>query len=166
MAAAAQLEALARLHRLFEEGSIDYWLFGGWAVDLHAGAVTREHGDLDIAIWHADLDRVAELLAGDGWVHAPEGAEDGSTGFARGEVRLEVAFLAVDESGEVYTPLSDGSRAGWAPEAFGDETGEVEGVRARVIGREALKAEKSESRDDPVSEAKDRADVATLDALG
>jgi hypothetical protein len=46
-----QLEALADIHRLFQRDGIEYWLFGGWAVDFHAGAVTRPHADLDIAIW-------------------------------------------------------------------------------------------------------------------
>jgi hypothetical protein len=39
-------------------------------------------------------------------------------------------------------------------------------VRARVIGLRALKVDKSETRDDAVVAAKDRADVATLSALG
>ena len=39
-------------------------------------------------------------------------------------------------------------------------------VRARVISLRALKADKSETRDDPLVAAKDRADVATLSRLG
>jgi hypothetical protein len=27
-----------------------YWLFGGWAVDFHAGRVTRDHADIDLAV--------------------------------------------------------------------------------------------------------------------
>jgi hypothetical protein len=159
---ADQLEALDGLHRLFERESIDYWLFGGWAVDLHVGSVTRPHEDLDIAIWQADYARVCELLAADRWVHAPEPGEDGSTGFTHGSLRLELAFLARGERGEVYTPLRDG-RAAWADGAFEDEVGEIGGVRARVISRRSLRAEKSEAREDAVAAAKDRADVATLD---
>jgi hypothetical protein len=94
MAEADQLDALARLHRLFEDASIEYWLFGGWAV----------------------------------------------------------------------TPLRDG-RAGWAAGAFERDVGEVGGVRARVISRRSLRAEKSEAREDAVAAAKDRADVAALDGL-
>lgn len=164
MAEADQLDALARLHRLFEDAAIDYWLFGGWAVDLHVGAVTRTHGDLDVAIWQTDLPRASELLAADGWVHAPEPGEDGSTGFVRGSVRLELAFLARDERGDIYTPLRDG-RAGWAAGAFEGDVGEVGGVRARVISLRSLRAEKSEAREDAVAAAKDRADVAALDGL-
>ena len=164
MAEADQLDALDRLHRLFDDASIEYWLFGGWAVDLHVGAVTRPHEDLDVAIWVADYARAAELLAADGWVHAPDPAEDGSTAFVRGSVRLELAFLARDERGEIYTPLRDG-RADWAAGAFEDDLGEIDGVRARIISLRSLKAEKSGAREDAVAAAKDRADVATLDDL-
>lgn len=37
LANTSQLEALGRLHELFERHGIDYWVFGGWAVDLYAG---------------------------------------------------------------------------------------------------------------------------------
>jgi aminoglycoside-2''-adenylyltransferase len=164
VAEADQLDALGRLHRLFDNASIEYWLFGGWAVDLHVGAVTRPHEDLDVAIWRADYARASELLSADGWVHTPDPGEDGSTGFVRGSVRLDLAFLARGERGEIYTPLRDG-RAGWAAGAFEDDTGEVGGVRARVISLKSLKAEKSETHDDAIAAAKDRADIATLDDL-
>jgi hypothetical protein len=165
VAEADQLDALDRLHRLFDDASIEYWLFGGWAVDLHVGALTRPHDDLDVAIWRADYPRVSELLAADGWVHAPDPSEDGSTGFVRGTVWLDLAFLVRAEHGEIYTPLRDG-RAGWAAGAFGHETGEVGGVRARVISLQSLKAEKAETHEDAIAAAKDRADIATLEALG
>jgi hypothetical protein len=108
---AEQLAALAQVHELLVRHRIEYWLFGGWAVDFHAGAITRPHDDLDISVWSKDLDRIAALLAADGWKHAPEEDEDGYTGYARGTVRFELAFLARGEDGEVYTPLGEGSRS-------------------------------------------------------
>jgi hypothetical protein len=161
---ALQLEALGELNRLFQAAVIDYWVFGGWAVDLHAGERTRPHEDLDLAIWLHDYDRAREILAAARWRHEPEPDDDGSTTFARGSVRLELAFLARDERGDAYTPVR-GGRAGWAQGAFENDVGEVRGVRARVISLRALRAEKSEARSDPVVAAKDRADVAILDQL-
>jgi Aminoglycoside-2''-adenylyltransferase len=64
-----------------------------WAVDFHAGKVSRPHDDLDLAVWSKDHDRVAALLMSDGWSHTAEEGEDGYTVYARGDVRLEVAFL-------------------------------------------------------------------------
>lgn len=159
---AQQLDAMASLHGMLDSAGIEYWVFGGWAVDLHVGVVTRPHGDLDVAIWLDDHVRVSGLLQAGGWTHTPAPGEDGSTLYERGVVRLELAFLAQDPDGVVYTPLRDG-RGTWADGSFGSDVGEVGGVRARVIGRDALKAEKSAAHDDPTTTAKDRADLAALE---
>ena len=160
-----QLAALARVHELLEGQGIEYWLFGGWAVDFHARSVTRPHADLDIAVWLKDLDRIGALLTADGWKHAPEKDEDGYTGYERGPVRLELAFLARSEDGQVYTPLREG-RGAWPDEAFENDVAELGDVRARVISLPALKADKSETRDDSIVAAKDRADSTTLARMG
>jgi hypothetical protein len=41
--ASSQLRTIGWLHSYFAKQSIVYWLFGGWAVDFHAGRVTRHH---------------------------------------------------------------------------------------------------------------------------
>ena len=148
MSEAEQLGALARLHELFERNRIEYWLFGGWAVDFHAGSVTRPHDDLDLAVWLQDHDRIAALLAADGGDDAPEEDEDEFTGYVRRAVHLELAFLARDENGHVYTPLREG-RAAWPGEAFESDLRELRGVRARIISLQVLRADKSEAHDDP-----------------
>jgi hypothetical protein len=103
-----QLAALAELDARSAEHGISYWLFGGWAVDFHAGRVIREHGDIDIAVRAADHGRLIALLGSRAWMHRPEAGEDGYTGYERDGVRLELAFLARDGRGCVYTPLRDG----------------------------------------------------------
>jgi hypothetical protein len=65
----------------------------------------------------------------------------------------------------VYTPLREG-RAGWPDRSFEGDTAELRGVRVRVISLLALKIDKSETRDDPLVAAKDRADLATLSRFG
>ena len=71
-----QLSGLPAASDLLERGGgIDYWLFGGWAVDFYAAFVTRAHDDLDMAVWLDDLPRIAELLHDDGWRHARRGGE-------------------------------------------------------------------------------------------
>jgi hypothetical protein len=158
-----QLAALGSICDLFDREGIEYWLFGGWAVDFHAGSPSRAHDDLDLAVWARDHSRIAGLITSEGWAHAPEPGEDGYTGYERGGVRLELALLDRDEHGETYTPLEDG-RGTWPEGAFGEDVVELEGVRARVIGLDALTADKSEAHDDPRVAAKDRADLATLEA--
>jgi Aminoglycoside-2''-adenylyltransferase len=157
----AQLGALGSIEELLDAHGIDGWLFGGWAVDFHAGWVSRGHDDLDLAVWAADHDRIAGLLAADGWTHAPDEGEDGYTAYERDGVRLELAFLERAEDGETYTPLRNG-RATWPEDTFGEDVAELGGVRARVIGLGALRADKSETRDDPRVAAKDHADLETL----
>jgi hypothetical protein len=43
----AQLAALDSIHGRLAAAGIDYRLFGGWAVDFHAGSVSREHDDIE-----------------------------------------------------------------------------------------------------------------------
>jgi hypothetical protein len=160
-----QLAALARIDELLVGHEIEYWLFGGWAVDFHAGSVTRPHDDVDIAVWLRDRDRVAALLTAHEWKHAPDEGEDGYTVYQRGTVRLELAFIARSGKGPVYTPLRRG-RSSWPDGSFANDTAELRGVRAKVIALRALRADKSEIRDDSAVAAKDRADVVTLSALG
>jgi hypothetical protein len=75
-----------------------------------------------------------------------------------------LAFLACAEDGRVYTPLLEG-RAGWPDQAFEDDVAELLGVRSRVIGLQALIADKAEVRGDSTVAAKDRADSTTLSRL-
>ena len=144
----------------FEEAGIDYWLFGGWAVDFHAGRVTRAHDDLDLAVWLDDLARITRLLEGDGWAHAPDPDEDGGTGYERAHVRLEITYLARDDDG-VYTPMRS-AKPYWAEDALGEDLLQLEGVRCRVVSLTSLERTKARVRDDPEEAAKDRADSGVL----
>jgi hypothetical protein len=156
-----QLAALGRVDGALEEAGIEYWLFGGWAVDFHHGTVTRAHDDVDIAVWSDDVARITELLQEDGWKHVPSEDDNGGTGFERGAVRLELTYLVGETDGIVYIPLRDG-RAPWPDGAFGSDVLELMGTRARVVALAALLRTKSVPRDDPDDAPKDRADYRVL----
>ncbi|MBC5810844.1 MAG: hypothetical protein GIW95_08355, partial [Candidatus Eremiobacteraeota bacterium] len=79
-----QLACIAWLDRTFAAEHLDYWLFGGWAVDVHAGRVTRPHDDIDVAVWQVDLVRADALLTDDGWVRGSLAEQDGYAGYHRG----------------------------------------------------------------------------------
>lgn len=160
--ATRQLETFERVSTQLDALSIPHWVFGGWAVDFHASVITRPHEDIDIAIFAEDFERVATVLRADGWTHAPDEGEDGYTGYERDDLRLEVALLARAEDGRIYTPLRNGE-ADWPHGAFGSEVRTLGGIRACVIGLDALRAEKSEARADPHVAAKDAKDLVTLD---
>ena len=138
-----QLDALRDVVAAFDAAGIDHWLFGGWAVDFHAGEVTRPHEDVDLAVREADLARIDAALVGAGWRHAPDVDEDGGTGYERGVVRLELTFLER-----------------WPVDVDGSEEFALEGVRCLVVSRESLLRAKAAA-----SEPKWRADYDLLSSL-
>lgn len=161
----SQLAALRGVAAAFDEAGIEYWLFGGWAMDFHVGRVTREHGDVDLAIWLADMPRIGVVLAAGGWIDLRDPDEDGGKAFGRDDVRLELTFLCRDGDGEIYTPLLDGTRGRWTEESLADDVRELDGVRARVIAFAPLSRMKQRGRgDDPADAAKDLMDYELLRA--
>ena len=146
---------------MFERSRIEYWIFGGWAVDFHAGRLTRDHADIDIAIWQTDVGLVHSLLVADGWAHLPDPEHDGFTTYRRDGLDLDLAFLAHGEHDTAYTPLESG-RGDWPPDSFGSDIRELAGTRAHVVSLSSLVADKSQLRDDPVTREKDASDVAVL----
>jgi hypothetical protein len=130
-----------------------------------SGSVTRGHDDLDIAVWLKDNNRIAALLAADGWKYAPEEDEDGYTGYEPGAVRLELAFLARSETGRCTRQCGKVAARGQT-RRFENDVAELLGVRARVNSLPALKADKADTRDGSIVAAKDHADLATLARFG
>ena len=80
-------------------------------------------------------------------------------------MRIELTFLVREGDGSVVTPFAVGPGT-WADDAFGEDVGELEGVRARLVSRAWLLRSKREGRigDDPDDAAKDRADFLRLSA--
>jgi hypothetical protein len=160
-----QLQALGHVSDLLTENGIDYWLFGGWAVDLYAGEVTRDHDDIDLAVWHEEVPRIANLLERDGWGHAPHDDEDGGTGFERSSVRIELTFLVRDDNGRICIVMEAGPQP-WLEDPLGEEVLELEGAKARALSFSQLMAAKSFTRDwDEADAAKDRADFEVLSRI-
>jgi hypothetical protein len=159
-----QLSALAELGDLLENAGIAYWLFGGWAVDFYAGAVTRTHDDLDVAVWEVDGPAIARLLTASGWRHAtPLPDEDGGTGYERGVVRLELTFL-VRTGGHTFIPLRSGP-VEWLDDELAVVVRDLHGVRTSLVSLAPLTRGKSSPRSDPDDAAKDRADFEQLSRL-
>jgi lincosamide nucleotidyltransferase A/C/D/E len=62
-----ELDEVLALCRVFADDGIEIWLDGGWGVDALVGEQSRHHGDLDIAIRHADVPRLREVLGARGY---------------------------------------------------------------------------------------------------
>jgi hypothetical protein len=159
-----QIAALAEVASLLDFSGFDYWLFGGWAVDFHVGAVTRSHDDIDLAVWADDAGAIHSTLGANGWEHRPAADEDGGTGYARDGVRVELTYLASSESGQVFVVLRDRDVL-FAECPLGDRVLGLHGAHIRVIPLELLKDGKSRPRDDPNEAAADRADFDALSRL-
>jgi hypothetical protein len=131
---ARQLATIAELGALLDGLELDHWLFGGWAVDFHAGRITRPHRDIDLAVWQRDATELHRLLVDEGWRHAPLEDEDGGTGYERNGVRLELTFVVAGDAGEILIAFRAGT-AVWSKSPFGAEVRELDGVRARIVPR-------------------------------
>ena len=55
-------ETLSAVRALFHDYPCRYWIAGGWALDLFAGRVRRQHGDVDVVVLARDLDEVARTF--------------------------------------------------------------------------------------------------------
>lgn len=162
--ARAQLAAVAEVDAALESRGLDHWLFGGWAVDLWCGRVTRDHHDIDVAVLLGDRPAIHDLLVEQGWAHTPEQGEDVGTRYRRGGVLLELTFVVVD--GERVLLPFEAQPAVWSETPFGAARRTLHGTTARVIGLEVMLRDTSRPRDDADDAAKDRADHAALASVG
>ena len=156
------LEAIGSLGATLDRHGLDYWLFGGWAVDFWVGSVTRAHDDIDIAAWRVDYDAIRAALLEAGWRHTPAPDEVVGTRYEWGAaVPVEFTFLVIDETGAVVVPFPEQAVV-WSPTAFGDTRRELRGVVARTLPLALLKAGKQGARKGDLEGEKDRADHAAL----
>jgi hypothetical protein len=162
--ALAQVEAIGHLDFILGGAGLDYWLFGGWAVDFWVGRVTREHDDVDVAAWRRDYDEIRMALVAAGWRHTPTKNEVVGTGYTWQSAEVEFTFVEARDDGSVVIPFPDGEIV-WTSEPFGDQRCELQGLLARVIPLDALRTGKQGLRSAPNDAAKDRADVTALSAI-
>ena len=155
-----QLVAIGELHEWLEQKGLDHWLFGGWAVDFHAGRTTRPHRDIDLAVWLKDVPEIADVLADTGWVHKPSPRDNGGTRFVRGPVPVDLTFLVREDDG-VWLPLADGPSP-WPKELLEVDVLALAGKRCRVMALAPLRRMKSNTREDPEDGARDAADHRIL----
>ena len=159
-----QLVAIASLSRALDQKAIDYWLFGGWAVDFWVGRVTREHDDIDVAAWRNDYDAIGTALKAVGWRHTPVPDEVVGTRYEWGTAQVEFTFMTTDSDGWVVIPLPDHPVV-WSAQPLGHERRELRGVSSRTIPLALLKAGKSMAREASAEAAKDRSDAQALSGL-
>ena len=144
-----------------DAAGLEHWLFGGWAVDLWVGRLTRPHEDIDVLVWRHDEARVHEALQRAGWVHTPTPEDLVGTNYARDGYELQLTFVVSGAEGGVVVPvpgqpivLSSG------PLAFAHRN--LDDLSVRVLTLEMMLATKGTPRPDEVGGGKDRADLVVL----
>lgn len=156
-----QLAAIQAFDQALRTAAIDYWLFGGWAVDFWVGEVTRAHDDIDVAAWRSDVDAIRTALVTAGWEHTPTPEDRVGTRYRLGRVQVELTFVEAGKAGEVVVPLPSGAVT-WSPEPFGDDQAQLGAVTCRIIPLPVLARGKATARTGSAEAAKDRADFAAL----
>jgi hypothetical protein len=159
-----QLAAIASMSSVLDERRIEYWLFGGWAVDFWVGGVTREHDDIDVAAWREDYDAIGAALEGAGWQHTPVANEVVGTRYRLGRAEAEFTFVVADAEGRILIPITEQPIV-WSTESFGDHRRALRGINSRTIPLALLRAGKATSREGAAEAAKDRADFEALSQL-
>src|SRR5829696_2967138 len=104
---AAGLDALSSAAGALEAAGIEHWFFGGWAVDLWVGRLTRPHDDIDLLVWRRDEEQVHDALSAAGWSHTPSPADVLGTDYVRDGYELQITFVVPGDGGGVTVPVPD-----------------------------------------------------------
>ncbi len=135
----AQIELLREISQLLGQAHIRFWLRGGWALDFHAGRITRAHGDIDLVSRFRNRARIRRLLEGRGY-RVERLADLASIHFSKRGQDLSVAFIWTDEMARTVTPGREFWP--WPDDAFTDRRYALEGVSCRAMSLESLLEEK------------------------
>ncbi len=147
-----------------DAADLEHWFFGGWAVDLWVGRLTRPHEDIDVMVWRHDEALVHKALERAGWKHKPSPEDQVGTIHARDGYELQLTFVVPSPEGGVIVPipgrpivLSSG------PLAFVRR--ELDGVAVPVLTLEMMLALKATPRPNDLGGDKDRADLEVLRSM-
>jgi hypothetical protein len=161
----ATLDSLAELFALLEQAGFQFWLAGGWAVDFHAGTVTRPHTDVDLVVHLADKDKLYALLLDVGFNVIDDSDPDAEMIYQRGNFKVDLSFIVELDNGTVVSPGWE--HWPWPPSAFSSGTQQLSGVSCHVVSASTLLTSKRDHEtqvgDEP--RPRDLADIRILESL-
>jgi hypothetical protein len=158
------LVALGTAASALDAAELEHWFFGGWAVDLWVGRLTRPHDDIDVMVWRRDESRIDEALASADWVPKRSPEDVVGTNYVREGYELQLTFAVVGAEGSMVVPVPDEPIVlSTGPLAYARR--DLGGVSVRVLTLDTMLAIKSQSRPDEVGGEKDRADLAALRSI-
>lgn len=159
-----QTAALAGAAGALDSAGLEHWFFGGWAVDLWVGRITRTHDDIDVLVRRSDEAAVDAALVAAGWLHTPHDDDVVGTNYAGDGSDLQLTFVETDDEGRVVVPVP-GQPVVVSAGPLADVRRPLGHLRVRVLSLEKMLENKAEPRPDDVGGAKDRADLAALRAI-
>ena len=155
------LAALGSASGALDAADLEHWFFGGWAVDLWVGRLTRPHDDIDVLVWRHDEARIHEALGSAGWLHTPTPEDLVGTNYARDGYELQLTFVVPGAEAGVVVPVPDQPMVlSTGPLAF--ERRDLGEASVTVLTLEMMLAIKGTPRPDEMGGGKDRADLAAL----
>ena len=160
-----QLDVIAAITTDFSRAGVVHWLIGGWAIDFHLGRVTRNHSDVDVALWVTDRELAARVLTRRGLRLDCSRSSDGIELFVGPGGPVEVTYLGLTSGGFVVTPGFE--RWPYPSGSFSDEHRTLMDVSAAVMSATALMDTKSNwerEMDEPLR-PHDRTDIEALRAI-
>jgi hypothetical protein len=132
-----QLELIGEIGRALDSAGVEWWLYGGWAMDFHAGRVTRDHSDIEFFAWARDAASVRRVLVAAGFA-AHEGLHpDEGQPFTKGGVEVGAWYLQHDPAGRICTP-GRWSDWPWPDGSFDGPRRSIDDVEAPVTSLEGL----------------------------
>ncbi len=139
-----QLALIRELARLLGDARVRFWLRGGWALDFHAGQITRDHGDIDLVARFRQRSRIRKLFEENGYRVVQLG-DLASIHFSKRGQDVALAFIWSDEMARTVRPGSEwlahrGLR--WPDDAFTNRCYTLQGIACRVMSIESLIREK------------------------
>ena len=159
-----QTAALASAADALDSAGLAHWFFGGWAVDLWVGRLTRPHDVIDVLVQRSDQAPVDAALAAAGWVHTPHDDDLVGTTYAGDGYELQLTFVEVDEDGRVVVRVpGDPIVVSHGPLAHASRP--LGHLRVRVLTLDTLIEGKTVPRPDDAGGGKDRADLAALRSI-
>ena len=162
-----QLRLLREIRDALAAAGVRWWLFGGWAVDFHAGEVTRDHADIEFFVLEENAGAVCAALVAAGFLAPPGLHPDEGQPFVKDGQECGSHYLRPDPSGRLFTP---GRWADWpwAEGSFDGPPVTLDGLELLAMSPEGLLDIKLNFHTHPHGaplRPKDIADIERLQAL-
>lgn len=134
---ATQLELLREIRDALADAGVHWWLFGGWAMDAHAGEVTRDHADIEIFLWIDDAEAACSALVQAGYARWAGLYPEECVPFTKAGQEIGLWYITANEEGQIVTP---GRWADWPwyPGSFDGPEGRIGDLALPVVSLDGL----------------------------